>query len=233
MFKKFEKQMVAKTSVELLTRHDCIVEIKQIFNHILLNPHSALRQHVIAQGLNFNEFKLMLQEYQEALIEEVNFLPVQHLVSTSNHPLRAAVALSNLNVQQTPNAFLLNLETFAKEARDSHFYPRTKTIVSGIIIGLLFVVMTAMLCCLFTFAGSLNLLAAVSTAVGFDVLVANNSLYRPIYEAKKLGSRINEFFSHANPQLAIAGAEILGQVNADSSDQPPKYTPPEQLVAII
>lgn len=241
MSKEFGIRMAQNAAENLQKRTHCKEDINKIFEQILLD-NSVLRRYVADQGLNFNEFMSMIREYQQALIQEVDFLPDNYLTLKSNHPLRAAVALSNLNAPQSPSSFLLNLEAFTKEANNSHFYPRTKAIAAAIVIGLLFATVTALVVfSLFPVTVTSRLFLSLSAFVGIitgsDTLDANNAHFRPIFAAKEAGNRVGGFFSNPKKHPVSAPQEksglassvsagsvlILEQPHGADGESPPNY----------
>lgn len=217
MSRESEMQIVQWAAADLQKRNDCKTVINDIFGKIL-QANSALRQYIAGQGLSFTNFETMLTEYQQALMEEVDFLPIEYMALKSNHPLRAAMALSNLNVpHETANAFLFNLQNFTKEANDSHFYPKTKSIVMGIVVGLLFAAIVALLILarLPTSAsrsllgGCMSLCAPVGFVSGLYTFGWNDSRYKPVYAAKQAGNRVAGFFAHPERHLAAQSEQSV------------------------
>src|SRR3990167_117514 len=257
MSNELEIQQAAIAAADLQVRNATKDEIKKIFAQIL-QANSALRQYVTGQGLSFREFESMFKEYQEALFVEVDFLPFANFTEKSNHPLLAAVALSNINVSQSTQAFSVNLGNFRKEVNDSHFYPRTKAVALAIVIGLTLAVVTAlMLMIILPASVSFNFIGCLSAAVGLymagESLNTSNARFRPVYAAMETGNRVAGFFSNKpKPQLAEAKFEKTGLARAVSVDsrlgqeerrdavvteqRPPAYeppTPPYELSEVI
>ena len=218
MTKEFEIRMAQKKQEDSQKRINCKETINKIFDQIL-ESDSVLRAHIEKNGLDFHQFQVMLVEYRQALMDEVNFLPIAYLEPKLNHPLRAANALSNLNTVKLPEQFILNLDLFSKEANDSHFYPRARTVAAAIIDGLIFAAVVALVLFIFFPALPMQTMAILSAVAGFfmgcNELNTHNLSFRPIYRSKESGNQVVRFFSRSGLQLTDAQLETSKFANFD------------------
>ena len=215
-------------------RNECKHEIKKIFDQIL-HANSALRQLIAEQGLSFTELESLFIVYQQALLDEVDFLPMQYFTLRSNHPFRQALALSNLNTAQSNVQFLFNLTTFTQEINQSHVYPRTRQFAAA--IGACFFIVALVLIARLGFCTSLNfsstsLICAVTGLIfGIEQYNSMRDYYKPIYHAQDAGNRLANFFTNPKPHISKVQSEQMTPArhlktqisNLEAEVQPPPY----------
>ncbi|MBA2649634.1 MAG: hypothetical protein H0U75_08610 [Legionella sp.] len=179
------------------------VDTKENRKHEIRAIFEFLRNKLVLRtqdGENNKAIIVTLQQYETELLAEIDYLDLEY-----DHPLRAARALQNAIDQPSPKSF----NTFQKEATDSKFNPRARTIAWVLLSTLAFTALMTVLAAAAILSGigaPLALIAAtgmgftipIGCAVGHDKLQS----YAPVVNAIMTGDKIARNLKLFKPAVA-------------------------------